>query len=45
MEGREVFKIVESNICIKMDVARISGRNLLMVSGLAAVEEFIQNSY
>ena len=29
MDGKEVLSIVESSICIKMEVAKIKGRNFL----------------
>lgn len=30
MVGREVFKMVESNICIKIEVAKMMGSNFLV---------------
>ena len=46
MDGSEVFRIVESSICIKIAVAKMNGRillvvvsNVLKVSGMKSVEQ------
>ena len=46
MDGSEVFRIVESSICIKIAVAKMNGRillvvvsNVLKVSGMKSVKQ------
>ena len=44
IEGREVLRIVESSICIKIAVANINGRIFLVVSIFSICDVFISSN-